>query len=105
MSQLRVPKRHVQVVLSLATGPVEAEVFLSDYARVHGGSETILDLLDSDEQFFPARTDGQMRFIAVCAVANEPAATFFNSWIPVDAESWAVLERVKSNWGAMRSAE
>lgn len=46
---------------------------------------------------------GQMRFIAICAVANEPAATFFNSWMPVDAESWTVLERVKSNWAAMRA--
>ena len=43
---------------------------------------------------------GQMRFIAICAVANEPDATSFHSWIPVDGESWTVLERVKARWAA-----
>jgi hypothetical protein len=39
---------------------------------------------------------GELRFIAVVNVANEPDALSFNDWIPVDAASWGALERVKS---------
>jgi transcriptional regulator with XRE-family HTH domain len=39
---------------------------------------------------------GELRFIAVVNVANEPDALAFNDWIPVDAASWEALERVRS---------
>lgn len=39
---------------------------------------------------------GEMRFISVINVASEPAGLFFNDWMPLDAETWQVLERVKA---------
>jgi hypothetical protein len=39
---------------------------------------------------------GDMRFMAVVGTASEPDGLSFNDWIPLDAESWQVLERVKA---------
>ena len=39
---------------------------------------------------------GELRFSAVVNVANEPDALSFNDWIPIDAETWSVLEQVKA---------
>lgn len=39
---------------------------------------------------------GEMRFLAVVNTASEPDGLAFNDWHPVDAETWAVLEQVKS---------
>jgi transcriptional regulator with XRE-family HTH domain len=39
---------------------------------------------------------GEMRFLGVVSTASEPDAFAFNSWIPVDADTWCVLERVKA---------
>jgi hypothetical protein len=39
---------------------------------------------------------GEMRFVAVVNTASEPDSLAFNDWIPIDAESWAVLEQVKA---------
>lgn len=39
---------------------------------------------------------GEMRFLATVAPASEPDGTGFNSWHPVDADSWSVLESVKA---------
>ena len=38
---------------------------------------------------------GTMRFLATVSTASEPDALSFNDWVPVDAESWRVLELVK----------
>jgi hypothetical protein len=42
---------------------------------------------------------GDMRFLAMVSTASEPDALAFNDWIPVDAESWRVLEAVKGRAG------
>jgi transcriptional regulator with XRE-family HTH domain len=39
---------------------------------------------------------GTMRLINVINTASEPDGLAFNDWVPVDAESWAVLQRVKA---------
>ena len=39
---------------------------------------------------------GEMRFIAVVNTASEPDGLAFNDWIPVDAETWEALEKVKA---------
>lgn len=39
---------------------------------------------------------GEMRFVAMASTASEPAGLAFNDWIPVDADTWTVLEKVKS---------
>ena len=43
---------------------------------------------------------GEMRFMSLVSMASAPDALSFNDWIPVDAESWRVLELVKSRWKA-----
>ena len=43
-----------------------------------------------DEEF------GEMRFHGIVGTASEPSGLGFNDWIPLDAETWAVLERVKT---------
>ena len=37
---------------------------------------------------------GVMRFTATVSTASEPDALSFNDWVPVDAETWTVLEQV-----------
>jgi transcriptional regulator with XRE-family HTH domain len=39
---------------------------------------------------------GRMHFHAIVSTASERDGLAFNDWIPLDAESWAVLERVKA---------
>lgn len=39
---------------------------------------------------------GEMRFRSVINTASEPDGLAFQDWIPLDAESWQVLERVKA---------
>lgn len=39
---------------------------------------------------------GEMRFLATVSLANEEHSTYFNDWIPLDAETWTALERVKA---------
>lgn len=39
---------------------------------------------------------GEVRFRGVVTVASEPDGLLFLDWIPTDAESWAVFERIKS---------
>jgi len=39
---------------------------------------------------------GELRFHCIVSTASEPGALSFNDWIPMDAETWIVLERVKS---------
>lgn len=43
---------------------------------------------------------GTMRFHGMVTTASEPDALSVNSWIPVDAESWRVLDTVKAAWAA-----
>jgi transcriptional regulator with XRE-family HTH domain len=43
----------------------------------------------SDEEF------GEMRFTSVINTASEPDGLSFQDWVPIDAASWDVLERVK----------
>lgn len=38
---------------------------------------------------------GEMRFLATVSLANEEHSTYFNDWIPVDAETWSALEQVR----------
>lgn len=38
---------------------------------------------------------GVMRFLALRTTASEPDGLGFNDWIPLDAETWSVLEQVK----------
>lgn len=45
---------------------------------------------------------GEMRFLCTVSVAHEPDALSFNSWIPVDADSWRVLEEVKAAHAAAK---
>ncbi len=47
---------------------------------------------------------GEMRFLATVAPASEPDGTGFNSWHPVDADSWSVLESVKARREGMAPA-
>jgi hypothetical protein len=37
-----------------------------------------------------------VRFLALSSTANEWEGLAFHDWIPVDAESWAVLEAIKA---------
>lgn len=46
---------------------------------------------------------GVMRFHALVGTASEPAGLAFNDWIPVNAESWSVLEQVKARADQRRS--
>lgn len=39
---------------------------------------------------------GDMRFMSIVGTASEPDGLSFNDWIPQDADTWQVLERVKS---------
>ena len=39
---------------------------------------------------------GDMRFMSIVGTASEPDGLAFNDWIPLDAESWEALERVKA---------
>lgn len=39
---------------------------------------------------------GTMRFLGVRTTASESDGFGFNDWIPIDADSWSVLERVKT---------
>ena len=39
---------------------------------------------------------GEMRFRGVVSTASEIDGFGFNSWIPIDADTWTVLERVKA---------
>jgi len=41
------------------------------------------------------REFGEMRFSGVVSTASETDGFAFNSWIPLDAETWTILERVK----------
>ncbi len=43
---------------------------------------------------------GVMRFLGTVSTASEPDGFSFNSWIPIDAESWRVLEDVKASHAA-----
>jgi len=45
---------------------------------------------------------GVMRLHGIVTTASEPDSLGFNDWIPVDAESWRVLERVKARHTARR---
>jgi hypothetical protein len=45
---------------------------------------------------------GEMRFSGVVSVASETDGFGFNSWIPLDAETWMVLERVKQRHACPR---
>ena len=45
---------------------------------------------------------GEMRLMSLVSMASAPDALAFNDWIPVDADSWRVLELVKSRWLAAR---
>ena len=39
---------------------------------------------------------GEMRFLALSCAANQSAGLWFHDWIPVDADSWTVLEAMKT---------
>ena len=39
---------------------------------------------------------GELRFLATVSLANEVESTFFNDWIPVDAETWLALAKLRS---------
>jgi hypothetical protein len=45
---------------------------------------------------------GEMRFLAQVSTANGVDGFAFNSWIPIDAATWSVLERVKARHRAER---
>jgi transcriptional regulator with XRE-family HTH domain len=44
---------------------------------------------------------GRITFDCVVSTANEREGWAFNDWIPVDAESWRVLEAVKASAGSL----
>jgi transcriptional regulator with XRE-family HTH domain len=48
---------------------------------------------------------GEMRFLAQVSTANGVDGFAFNSWIPVDAETWMVLERVTARHRAERGCK
>jgi transcriptional regulator with XRE-family HTH domain len=45
---------------------------------------------------------GHMRFLAIVSTASEPDGLAFNDWHPLDADTWTVMERVKSRWAWAR---
>ena len=49
--------------------------------------------------------EGEIRFTGVVSTASEPDGLAFNDWMPADAESHAVLERVVAARAAAGSAE
>ena len=40
---------------------------------------------------------GLLRFLAVVNAANEPKGLAFNDWIPIDAQTWEVVNSAKSS--------
>lgn len=42
------------------------------------------------------REFGEMRFHCLVSAASDPAGLGFNDWLPLDGETWAVLEQVKA---------
>jgi hypothetical protein len=65
MSQLKLPKTRLPVVLGLPGRTMQAEVFLSDYARCHAGPERLDDLLAGEEAFLPAaELNGPVQLVA-----------------------------------------
>lgn len=78
MSELRVPKRTVEVEVSLPhIGTRGMALFLSEFAATHDGAESVADMLNGPEDFFPALDLelGQMTAVrrsAVCAVRMGP---------------------------------
>lgn len=49
------------------------------------------------------REFGEMRFVAKMSTCSEPDGTAFNDWVPADAGTWTVLERVKERWRRARA--
>src|SRR4051812_7095071 len=49
-----------------------------------------------DEEF------GEMRFRCMVGTASEPGALSFNDWIPLDPETWIVLDQIKRRAAASR---
>lgn len=64
-NDLRVEKKQEQVGLFMADGVViEATVFLAQYAMLHSGEQTVLDLLLEEDPFLPAKAgDGQFHLV------------------------------------------
>lgn len=90
-----------------APGPVFNDV-LAEFAKADQVFLTRLIAAWSSAEPFPpkARTQyrvvwadrefGEMRFFAQMTTCSEPDGSAFNDWHPIDAETWAVLERVKA---------
>lgn len=69
MSDLAVPKRRVEVVLSLMGG-LERRVtlFLAETSPLHLGGERVSDLLEGDGEFVPALERDGMTFVRRAAI-------------------------------------
>jgi len=80
MSDLAVPKRKVEVALSLIGG-LERRVtlFLAETSPLHAGGERVTDLLEGEGEFVPALEAAGMTFVRrsaiVVAVAPPETAT------------------------------
>jgi hypothetical protein len=79
MSQLKLPKTRLAIVLGLPGRSLCAEVFLADYAQGHAGPERVSDLLGGRDEFFPAQEiDGPVRLVSRSALL----------WARIPAQAW-----------------
>ena len=75
MSQYRIEKDRVPVVVSMVSGRrISGEMFVQPYARHRGGPEEPQDVLNAAEPFFPlAEPSGEVRLVAKDLVAEVEA--------------------------------
>lgn len=93
-NELRVPKETVRVHLRIRGGVRwEGEIFLSGCSPFHDGPQSLYELLDDPDPFFPVRlADGEVRLVGkrevIVVSLPHPAAerygtpTDFPIWIP-----------------------
>jgi hypothetical protein len=97
MSDLKVPKRRVEVELVLAGGEKKhGVVFLSPHAHSHGGPERLSDALNGADSFLPLLEDGTMTFVRRDGIALARVAADVESGedaaLPTEFEVRVTLE-------------
>lgn len=89
----KLPKLRLPVELAVLGEPLQAEIFLADFARDHAGPERIEDLLASEEAFFPAVADGRLMLVARDSLRYLRVPR--SAWEPPEGAAFDVEHRIQ----------
>lgn len=101
--RLRLPSGMAEMMEAMREISGGDEALLKKLVRVWTAAKAAPTRIQSDFPVVWADPEhGEMRFRSIISVVSERDLLSFRDWHPVDAESWRVLEQVKTSWPRRR---